>query len=186
MVLMLMWHVLLYDSIHRPLQISAHTGLLEHTQPFTRVWALAFKEGTDNECFHFCLSSGAQHRHGEGSPHDKRLPCIAPCCSCQLLDSSRRVRETPIIDECNIELCSMSSTTITIAKFNGTNYAQSATGMALLPEQKQVYGIMKGYDDKLEEPAANATTSEKAALKDWMNRHSVARSTILLGMELRI
>jgi len=80
----------------------------------------------------------------------------------------------------------MSSTTITITKFNGTYYAQWATEMALLLEQKQVYGIIKGYDDKPEEPAANATATEKAAFKDWMNRHGVARLTILLGMEPRI
>jgi len=80
----------------------------------------------------------------------------------------------------------MSSTTITITKFNGTNYAQWATEMALLLEQKQVYGIIKGYDDKPEEPAANATATEKAAFKDWTKRHRVARSTILLGMGLKI
>jgi len=80
----------------------------------------------------------------------------------------------------------MSSTTITITKFNGTNYAQWATEMALLLEHKQVYGIIKGYDDKPEEPAANATATEKAAFKDWINRHGVARSTILRGMEPRI
>jgi len=80
----------------------------------------------------------------------------------------------------------MSSTTITISKFNGTNYAQWATEMALLLEQKQVYGIINGYDDKPEELAANATATEKVAFKDWMNRHCVARSTILLGMEPRI
>jgi len=80
----------------------------------------------------------------------------------------------------------MSSTTITITKFNGTNYAQWATEMALLLDQKEVYGIIKGYDDKPEEPEANATAAEKAAFKDWMNRHGVARSTILLGMEPRI
>jgi len=66
------------------------------------------------------------------------------------------------------------------------NYAQWATEMALLLEQKQVYGIIKGYDDKPEEAAANATTTEKAAFKDWMNHHGVARSTILLGKEPRI
>jgi len=76
----------------------------------------------------------------------------------------------------------MSLTTITISKFNRTNYAQRATGMALLLEQKQMYGIIGGYDDKPEEPAANATATEKAAFKDWMNRHGAARSTILLGM----
>jgi len=58
--------------------------------------------------------------------------------------------------------------------------------MALLLEQKEVYGIINGYDDKPEEPAANATATEKAAFKDWMNRHGVARSTILLRMEPRI
>jgi hypothetical protein len=58
--------------------------------------------------------------------------------------------------------------------------------MGLPLEQKQVYGIIKAYDDKPEEPAANATATEKAAFKDWMNRHGVARSTILLGMKPRI
>jgi len=58
--------------------------------------------------------------------------------------------------------------------------------MALLLEQKQVYAIIKGYYDKQEEPAPNATATEKAAFKDWMNRYGVTRSTILLGMEPRI
>ena len=80
----------------------------------------------------------------------------------------------------------MSSTTITITKFNGTNYAQCATEMALLRVQKQVYCIIKGYDNKPEEPVAKVTATEKAAVKDWMNHHGVTRSTILLGMELRI
>jgi len=80
----------------------------------------------------------------------------------------------------------MSSTTITITKFNGKNYAQWVTEMALLLEQKQAYGIITGYVDKPEEPAANATATVKAAFKDWMNRHGVARSTIVLGMEAGI
>ena len=58
--------------------------------------------------------------------------------------------------------------------------------MALHLEQKHVYGIIKGYNDKPEEPAANAIATEKAAFKHWMNRHGVARLTILLGMEPRI
>ena len=58
--------------------------------------------------------------------------------------------------------------------------------MALLLDQTQVYGIITGYDDKREETAANATTTEKATFKDWMNRHGVARSTMLLGVELMI
>ena len=49
-----------------------------------------------------------------------------------------------------------------------------------------MYGIIKGFDDKPEEPAANATATEKSAFKDWENRHGVARSTILLGMERMI
>jgi len=80
----------------------------------------------------------------------------------------------------------MSSTTITITKYNGINNAQWATDMARHLEQKQVYGIIKGCDDKLEEPAANATAAEKAAFKEWMNHHGIARSTMLLGMEPRI
>jgi hypothetical protein len=59
----------------------------------------------------------------------------------------------------------MSSTTITITKFNGTNYPQWATQIALLLEQRQVYGIIKGHHDKPEEPAAKATATEKAAFK---------------------
>jgi len=58
--------------------------------------------------------------------------------------------------------------------------------MALLLEQKQVYGFITGYDDKPKEPGPNATATGKAAFKDWMNGHGVARSTILLGMELRM
>jgi hypothetical protein len=49
-----------------------------------------------------------------------------------------------------------------------------------------VYGIIKGYDDKPTDQGANATVTEKATLMDWMNRHGVARLTILLGMEANI
>jgi hypothetical protein len=73
----------------------------------------------------------------------------------------------------------MSSTTITITKFSGTNYGEWATEMAQLLEQKQVYDIIKGYDDKPEEPTANATGTEQAAFNGWMINHGVARSTIL-------
>jgi acylphosphatase len=57
----------------------------------------------------------------------------------------------------------MCSTTITITNVNGINYRKWATGMALLLKQMQVYGIIKGYDDKPEELVANATATEKAA-----------------------
>jgi len=80
----------------------------------------------------------------------------------------------------------MSLTTITITKFHGTNYAQWVTEMALLCDQKQVYRIIKGYNDRPQEAAANATATEKATFKDWLNRHCVTRLTILLGMEQRI
>jgi len=63
---------------------------------------------------------------------------------------------------------------------------QWATKMALLLEQKEVYGIIKGYDDKPEETAAKATGTEKTAFDDWTNCHGVARSTILQGMGPRM
>ena len=80
----------------------------------------------------------------------------------------------------------MSLTTITITQFDVMIYAQCAPEMVLLLTQKQVYGIIKGYNDKPEEPAANTTATETAASKDWMNHHNVARCTILLSMEPRI
>ena len=58
---------------------------------------------------------------------------------------------------------------ITVTTFNVTNYPQWATEMALLLEQKQLYGIIKEYNDKPEEPAQKATATEKAAFEDWMN-----------------
>jgi hypothetical protein len=60
----------------------------------------------------------------------------------------------------------MSSTTINITKFNGTIYAQWETEMALLLEQKQMYGIINGYNDNTEGPAANATATEKLTFND--------------------
>jgi hypothetical protein len=80
----------------------------------------------------------------------------------------------------------MSWTTITITKFNSTNYAQWATKAALLLEQKQVYSVIREYNEKTEEPTGNSTATAKAAFKDWMNCHGVARYTILLGIEPRI
>jgi len=59
----------------------------------------------------------------------------------------------------------MSSTTITITRCNRTNYAQWETEMPLLLELNQVYGIIKKSDDKPEEPAGNATPTEKTASK---------------------
>ena len=72
-----------------------------------------------------------------------------------------------ITDDCDItSRYRMSSITIIITKFNGMHFVQWATKMALLLEQKQVYGIIKGYDDKPEQPAANTTATVMAAFKD--------------------
>jgi len=79
----------------------------------------------------------------------------------------------------------MSLTTNSITKFNVTKYAQLAIKMALLLEQEPVCGIITGYNDKPEEPAANATATENPAFKDCMNRHGVVRWTIRLAREPR-
>jgi len=182
-----MRHASLHDTIDRASHKSAHIRLLECTPPYNRLSALAFKKGTNDQYFHFRLSSGGQHRHGEWSPQAKQLRLNPPCFWQRLLNVSRRVQETTRTDDCDTKLglYKMSLMIITITKFNGTNYVQWATERALLIKQMQVYGAIKRYDDKPEEPAANTTTMEKAAFKDWMNRHGVATSTILLGMELR-
>jgi len=80
----------------------------------------------------------------------------------------------------------MRSTMITTTKINAKNLAQSANEIALLLEQMEVYGMVKRYADKQEEPAANVTATEMATFEDWMNHRGVARSTIPLGMEPRI
>jgi len=80
----------------------------------------------------------------------------------------------------------MSSNMITINKFDRMNYAQCAIEMAIHIAKMPVYGIIKEYNDKPEEPAANVTAIGKAACKDGMDILGVARSTILLGMEAKI
>jgi hypothetical protein len=60
----------------------------------------------------------------------------------------------------------VSSTTITINKFNGTNNAQWATKTALHLKQMRLYCIIKGYDDKPAEPAEKTTAPEIATFKD--------------------
>jgi len=79
----------------------------------------------------------------------------------------------------------MSSTTITITMFNGTNYANWVSEMAQLIKQKQVYGIIKGYNDKPEKLAANMKATEQSTFRDWMDYHGVARLTIIVGMKSR-
>jgi len=84
----------------------------------------------------------------------------------------------------------MTSTAISIAKFNQSNYKQWSREVALLLEQKQVYGIVAGEDEQPDDPAEDATAAEqlahRAAVKDWVKRHCTALSTILLGMEPRL
>ena len=80
----------------------------------------------------------------------------------------------------------MSSSTITIAKFNGSNYKQWSGEMALLLEQKVVWGVIEGYDTKPPTPATDAAVTEIKEYKEWMNRHGIAWPTILLGMEPRL
>jgi len=75
---------------------------------------------------------------------------------------------------------------ITINKFDRRNYAQCATEMAIHIAKKPVYGIIKEYNDKPDEPEAHVTAIGKAAFRDWMDIVGVARSTILLGMEAKI
>jgi hypothetical protein len=80
----------------------------------------------------------------------------------------------------------MGSTMIVISMFNVTNQAHWATMLALLLQQNRVDCNVKGYDDKLEQPAANATTTKKAAFKEWINQHGLARLTILVRIKQRI
>jgi len=96
-----------------------------------------------------------------------------------------------ISDDFDSDILTMTSTAISIAKFNGSNYKQLSGEMALLLEQKQVYGIVTGEDARPEDPAEqDATTTEKlahrASVKDWVKQHSPAQSTILLAMEPRL
>jgi len=85
----------------------------------------------------------------------------------------------------------MTSTSISIAKYNGPNYKQWSGGMALLVEQKQVYGIVMGEDERPEDLVEkDATAGDKLAhhpaVNDWVKQHGTARSTILLSMEPRL
>ena len=46
-----------------------------------------------------------------------------------------------------------------------------------------MWGIIEGYDTKPPTPATDVTVTKFKEYKEWMNRHGIARSTILLGME---
>ena len=98
--------------------------------------------------------------------------------------------ERSIIDDFAIDILTMTSTAISIAKFNGSNYKQWSGEMALLLEQKKVYHIVTGDDERPADPAEKATAAETlahpATLTDCVKQHGTARSTILLGMEPRL
>ena len=78
------------------------------------------------------------------------------------------------------------TTNITIPLFNGSNYKQWSTGMALLLEQKKVWGIILGTKYKPVVPETDATAAQLEKYSDWVELHGIARSTILLGLEPRL
>ena len=93
-----------------------------------------------------------------------------------------------IINSFGTDIITMTSTAILIAKLNGSNQKQWSREKALLLEQKQVYGIVMGEDERPKDLAEQyATAADKlvhrAAIEDWVKQHGTARSTILLGME---
>jgi len=95
-----------------------------------------------------------------------------------------------IIGDFVINILTITSTAISIAKFNGSNYKQWSGEMALLLEQKQVYGRVTGEDQRPEDPAEqDATAAQKlahrAAVNDWVKQHGTAGLMIQLGMEPR-
>jgi len=53
----------------------------------------------------------------------------------------------------------MTSTAISIAKFEGSNYKQWSGEMALLLEEKQVYGIVTGEDERPEDAVEQDATA---------------------------
>jgi len=107
-----------------------------------------------------------------------------------LWEDTRFDAQFNIIVDFDIDILAMTSTTISIAKFNGLNYKQCSREMALLLEQKQVNSIVTGEDERPEDPVEDATAASIlahwAAVKHWVKQHGTARLTILLGMELRL
>jgi len=109
----------------------------------------------------------------------------------RLSEETRLDEQWSIIDDFDIDILMMTSTAMTIAMSNGSNYKQRSGEMALLLEQKQVYGIVTGENERPEDRAEqDATAAEKlahwAAVKEWVKQHGTARSTILVGLEARL
>jgi hypothetical protein len=80
----------------------------------------------------------------------------------------------------------MISNQVADTKVRGTNTSQWAIELTSLHDQMQVYGIIKGLNNKLDEPPLNMTARAKNTPKHWMNCCSVARSAILLSIQSRI
>ena len=74
----------------------------------------------------------------------------------------------------------MSSSTIKIAKFNGSNYKAIVEGEGAHLEKKVAWGIIEGCDMKPPIPATVVIVTGIKVYKQWMNHHGIARSTILL------
>jgi hypothetical protein len=84
-----------------------------------------------------------------------------------------------VIDDCDIGILTVTSTAVSIAKFNRSNYKQWPVEMALLMDQKQVYGIVTEEDERPEDPVEQeATTAQKlahrAGVKDRVKQHGTA------------
>jgi len=117
-----MQHVFLHHAIDTQSHRPAHTRPLDQTPRYTRLWPLACTEGTNDERFHFHLSSGGQYRHEEASSQAKQLACILPCFWRRPLEISLTVWETTITDNCDIrwvQLQSPSPSSIALTMYNG-------------------------------------------------------------------
>jgi hypothetical protein len=80
----------------------------------------------------------------------------------------------------------MISNQVADTKVRGTNISQWAIELTSLHDQMQVDGIIKGLNNKLDEPPLNMTARATNTPKHWMNCCSVARSAILLSIQSRI
>jgi hypothetical protein len=68
---------------------------------------------------------------------------------------------------------------ISIKKFDGTDYKSWSLEVEILLEQKQLHGIVDGTEEAPNSKNAKDVTEYKA----WKTQHGIARSTILLAME---
>jgi hypothetical protein len=66
---------------------------------------------------------------------------------------TRLDEQQSIIDIVDSAILRMTSTAMSIAKINGSNYKEWSGAMALLLEQKQVYCIVTGEDEWPADPA---------------------------------